>query len=124
MSGVISLTYVHIEVEGSRLSKRQHLFFRTAFSVVLICLSQAGSLTSLGLISTTTGLVVLTLCVDLYGSTCMHDIFWREKTKCKSMADCHLKRNVIEKALKEGFTIDVEEEARVNKGEKGFYTLS
>ena len=69
-------------------------------------------------------LVVLTLCVDLYGSTCVHDPFWREKTKCKYMADCLLKRTAIEKALKEGITIDVEEEAKGNRGEKGFDELS
>ncbi len=76
------------------------------------------------MISTTTGLVVLTLCVDLYGSTCVSNPFWREKTKCKYIADCQVKRKAIEKALKEGVTIDVEEEARGNGGEKGFYELS
>ena len=40
------------------------------------------------------------------------------------MADCQVKRKVVEKALKEGVTIDVEEEARGHRGEKGFYELS
>jgi hypothetical protein len=62
--------------------------------------------------------------VDLYGSTCVHDPFWREKTKGKYMADCQVKRKAIERALKEGVTIDVEEEARGTRGEKGFYELS
>ena len=35
-----------------------------------------------------------------------------------------MKRNVFEKAFKEGVTINVEEEARGHPGEKGFYELS
>ncbi len=54
----------------------------------------------------------------------MHDPFWREKTKCKYMADCQVKRKAIERALKEGVAINVEEEARGTRAEKGFYELS
>ena len=118
------MTHTHKEVEGQRLTKTHRLIFRAVISIVLICLPLAHSLTSLGLISTTTGLVVLTLCVDLYGSSCVYNTFWREKTKCKYMADCQVKKTAVERALKEGVAIDIEEEARGHRGEKGFYELS
>ena len=121
---LISLTHVHKKFEGQRLTKTQRLIFRATISIILICLPLAHSLTSLGLISTTTGLVVLTLCVDLYGSSCVHNAFWGERTKCKYMADCQVKQKAIERALKEGVTIDVEKVAKESEGEKGFYELS
>ena len=121
---VISMTHVHKKIEGQRLTKTQRLIFRAAISVVLICLPLAGSLTSLGLVSTTTGLVLLTLFVDLYGSSSVNNAFWRQRTKCRYMADCQVKRKAIERALKEGVTIDVEQVAKESEGEKGFYELS
>ena len=70
---LISISHVHKDFDGQRLRKRVRLPIRVAVAVVLICLPLAESLNSLQLIATTTGLVMFTLAVDLYGSTSIPD---------------------------------------------------
>ena len=93
-------------------------------AICLICLPLAGRLDSLQLVATTTGLVVVVLVTDLLGSTCMHDSFWHDKGICSYSADCGSRRKDLEDAAISGQMVDVEELARRDTGEKGFYELS
>ncbi|KAL8766609.1 MAG: hypothetical protein Q9209_006674 [Squamulea sp. 1 TL-2023] len=114
---VISFTHVHKKFEGQRVTKRSRLGLRVAVSVIIICLPLAESLSSLELISTTTGLVALVLMFDLYGCTFMGESFVRDDRKCKYWADCpRRRRGALEEAMKSGDMIKVEELAVEEKG--------
>ena len=118
---VISLSHVHKKIENQRINKRPRLALRVAVGIALICLPLSESLTSLQLIFTTTGLVVLTLMFEVGGSTSKNNSFWRDKRKCKYSAECRVRKNAIEAALKAGVTIDVKEVVRDEGGEKRLY---
>ena len=105
----ISLTHVHKEFDGQRIRKRFRLPVRVAVAVILILLPLAKRLSSLQLISTTTGLVVFALVVDVYGSTDKNVRFWRCDGCCKYSADCPVKGKAIVDALKRGETVDLRE---------------
>lgn len=115
--GIISFCHVHKKSEGQRVTKRSRLALRVAIAVVIICLPLAESLSSLGLISTTTGLIGLVLMFDLYGCTSAGESFLRDGRKCKYWADCpRRRRRALEEAMKIGATINVEELAVEEKG--------
>ncbi|KAI9674861.1 MAG: hypothetical protein M1829_003601 [Trizodia sp. TS-e1964] len=122
--GLISLTHVHKKIPGARLSKRVRIGVRFAVAVVLICLPLAQDLNSLQLIGTTTALVVLTLMVDLVGAACVDESFFGEKTQCKYFTSTTVRKKDLEHAVKTGETVNVQELAGREKGEKGFYELS
>ena len=108
--GVISMSHVHKEFEGQRLSKNVRLIVRIAVAIVLICLPLAESLSSLQLVSTTTGLVALVLTIELYGSTSVGESFWRDGRRCKYWTDCPIKRSrALQEALKSGGEVKVED---------------
>lgn len=90
---------------------------------ILACLPLADGLSSLQLISTTTGLIVFTLMIEVWGQTPKEDCFWKDRRKCKYSAECRVKRKVIDDALKAGVTVDVAELARDGreKPEKRLY---
>ncbi|KAL8953727.1 MAG: hypothetical protein Q9222_000409 [Ikaeria aurantiellina] len=114
---VISFTHVHKKFEGQRVTKRSRLGLRVAVAVTLLCLPLAESLTSLELISTVTGLIVLVLMFDLYGCTFVGESFVRDGRKCKYWADCPKKRRrALEEAMKNGHVVNVEELAVDEKG--------
>lgn len=119
--GLISMSHVHKEFDGQRIAKKYRLAVRIAVAIILICLPLTHALNSLQLISTTTGLIVFTLIVDLYGSTSVQDRFWKDKSICKYSADCHMKKKDVESAIKTGQVIEVEELSKGIKGEKGVY---
>ncbi|KAL8741846.1 MAG: hypothetical protein Q9190_005592 [Brigantiaea leucoxantha] len=107
---VISMSHVHKEFEGQRLSKNVRLIVRIAVAIVLICLPLAESLSSLQLVSTTTGLVALVLTIELYGSTSVGESFWRDGRRCKYWTDCPIKRSrALQEALKSGGEVKVED---------------
>ena len=120
---IISMTHVHKVFDGQRIGKKFRIPNRIAVSVVVICLSVVRSLSSLQLVSITTGLVVYVLMVDVYGSTSVHDDFWKCTSQSKYRADCPLKRKILVDALKSGATIKLEE-VKGADGEKGFYDVS
>lgn len=116
-SGVISYTHVHKKIDGQRVTKRSRLGLRVAVALIMICLPLAESLSSLQLISTCTGLVVLVLIFDLYGCTFVGESFVRDGRKCKYWADCPRKRRrALEEAMKSGGMVKVEELADDEKG--------
>jgi len=113
---VISFCHIHKRLEKSRLKKRPRLAIRVCVAIIIICLPLADSLTSLDLISITTGLVFLVLCLDLFGNSCEGDKFWtggwcaEEKKKCTYTANFKLgrrRRREIEQALHRGEKISL-----------------
>ncbi|KAL8699499.1 MAG: hypothetical protein Q9201_005972 [Fulgogasparrea decipioides] len=114
---IISVCHVHKKFDGQRVTKRSRLVLRIAVAVVIICLPLAESLSSLGLISTTTGLIGLVLVFDLYGCTFVGESFLRDRRKCKYWADCPgSRRRAVDEAMKTGATVNVEELAVDEKG--------
>jgi len=119
---VISATHVHRTIPNQRLRKPVRLLFRAAVSVVILTLPLA-HLDSLRLIATTTGLVVSVLVLELVGVACWGENFFWERG-CKRgqatySARCAVKREELEKSVREGTIVDVEEIARREGGEKG-----
>ena len=106
---IISLCHVHKEFDGQRLSKRYRLPVRVSVAIILIFLPLAKALNSLQLVSTTTGLVVLVLMVDVYGSTSIYENFWKCTACCKYRAECPIKKRLLVEAVKNGTTVKLEE---------------
>ena len=121
--GIISLCHVHKEFDGQRIGKQYRLSVRICVAIVLIFLPLADSLSSLQLVSITTGLVVLTLMIDVYGSTSIHDEFWRCTSQCQYRANCPIKRKLAMDAVKTGTTIRLEEVRVEDGGEKAYYDV-
>lgn len=68
--GAISMSHVHKDLKGMRLSKRVRLCFRSAVGVVMVLLPLAGErLDSLGLVATMTGLIVCSLVAEVCGAS-------------------------------------------------------
>lgn len=118
---IISLCHVHKEFDGERIGKRYRISVRISVAIILIFLPLADSLSSLKLISITTGLTFLTLMVDVYGSTSIHDDFWKCTAQCKYRASCPIKRKLAMDAVKTGTTIRLEEVQVGDDGEKAYY---
>ncbi|KAF6224115.1 hypothetical protein HO133_010689 [Letharia lupina] len=118
---IISLCHVHKEFDGERIGKRYRISVRVSVAIILIFLPLADSLSSLKLVSITTGLIVLTLMIDVYGSTSIHDDFWKCTTQCRYRANCHIKKKLAMDAVKKGATIRLDE-VRLEIGrEKAYY---
>ena len=122
-TGIISLSHVHKEFDGERIGKRYRLSVRLSVAIILIFLPLAESLSSLQLVSITTGLVVLTLMIDVYGSTSIHDDFWKCTSQCQYRANCPIKRKLAIDAVKTGTTIKLEEVRVEDGGEKAYYDV-
>ena len=120
--GIISLSHAHKTIPDQRLNKNSRLAIRFAVSIVILLLPLA-HLNSLELVGTTTALVLIVLLVDLVGSTCAgQNVLWDSKcgrNKCSYSAKCSLRRAELDKKVKDGETINVEEIAKREVGEKG-----
>jgi low temperature requirement protein LtrA len=119
---IISATHVHRTIPNQRLTKPTRLVFRAVVSIVILTLPLA-HLDSLRLIATTTGLVVSVLVLELVGVSCWGENFFWEK-ECKRdratySAQCAVKREELEKNVREGTVVNVEEIAKREGGEKG-----
>ena len=116
----ISMSHVHKEIQNQRIAKYPRLALRVVAALILICLPLAEDrLNSLQLVSTTTGIVVFVLMVDVYGSTSKNDSFVRDRgTGGKYSTRCNLKKKDIHDAIKRGETIEVAELADGGGGEK------
>ncbi|CAD6582287.1 MAG: hypothetical protein ASARMPREDX12_000893 [Alectoria sarmentosa] len=111
------------EFDGERIRKRYRIIVRASVAIIIIFLPLADSLSSLKLVSITTGLTVLTLIVDVYGSTSIHDDFWKCTTQCGYRANCPIKRKLAMDAVKTGTTIRLEEVQLGDGGEKAYYDV-
>ena len=121
--GIISSCHVHKEFDGERIGKRCRLSVRVSVAIILIFLPLADSLTSLKLVSITTALIFLTLMIDVYGSTSVHDDFWKCTTQCQYRANCPIKRKLAMHAVKTGTTIKLEEVQLRDGGEKAYFDV-
>ena len=91
-------------------------------AIILIFLPLADSLSSLKLVAITTGLI-LTLMIDVYGSTSIHDEFWKCTTQCQYRANCPIKRKLAMDAAKTGTNIKLEEVQIGTGGEKAYFDV-
>jgi low temperature requirement protein LtrA len=68
--GAISMSHLHKDLKGMRLSKRVRLSFRACIGVVMVLLPLAGErLDSLNVVATMTGLIVFSLIVEVWGAS-------------------------------------------------------
>ncbi|KAG8528058.1 uncharacterized protein KY384_006974 [Bacidia gigantensis] len=112
----ISLAHVHKTFEGQRLKKMYRLPVRVSIAIVIICLPLAEDrLSSLGLVATTTCLVVFVLAMDVYGATDSNDPFWRCQKSCQYSAELAIQKKAIVEALKRGETVEL----KMDENEKG-----
>jgi len=108
-AGIISLCHTHKEASGSRIriKKRIRLTHRFFVCTILFCLPLAHWLSSLQLISTTTGLVCYVLLLELWGMSCPDESFFGEKKACRYSARCKMSKKDLESAVKGGHVIEV-----------------
>jgi len=119
--GIISLCHHHKESSGHliRIPKRKRLTNRFAVCIILFCLPLVHSLNSLQLISTTTGLIIWVLLLELWGMSCPNESFFGEKKACRYTARCKISKKDLESAVKGGHVIKVQQ--LTDRGEKGMY---
>lgn len=119
---IIALTHTHRKIPNQRIRKETRLVFRMLISVVIIVLPKA-HLNSLQLIATTTGLVLCVLIMELIGSSCWgENLFWEKgctRAKARYEAKCGVRKEELEKSVRDGTVLDVESIARRDGGEKG-----
>ncbi|KAL6705389.1 hypothetical protein ACN47E_007038 [Coniothyrium glycines] len=119
---VIAFTHTHRKIPNQRIRKETRLLFRVVVAIVIICLPKA-HLNSLQLVATTTGLVVSVLAMELVGMSCWgENIFWEKNCKrdrATYSARCSVKKEELEKSMKDGTVLNVEEIAKREGGEKG-----
>lgn len=118
---IIAWTHTHRKIPNQRIKKDLRLLFRVTVGIIIICLPLA-HLNSLDLVATSTGLVVCVLVVELVGSTCWGESFWWDadckRNKCSYSAKCKVKKEELEKSMKDGTVLNVEEIAKREGGEK------
>lgn len=85
---VISVSHIHKEPEGIRLSKKFRLLFRLAVAIILICLPLAHELNSLELVGTVTGLLVLLLVSELWAASNCHERLFGRDRACQYTGRC------------------------------------
>jgi hypothetical protein len=119
---IISLTHVYRTIPNQRLHKCVRLIFRVLVAIIILTLPLA-HMNSLQLIATTTSLIVCVLGLELFGMACWgENIFWERNCKrdrTTYSAKCGVKRAELEKSVREGTVIDVEEIAKRGGGEQG-----
>jgi hypothetical protein len=119
---VVAGTHTHRRIPNQRIKKHFRLLFRVVVAIVIFCLPLA-HLNSLELVASSTGLVLSVLILELVGSTCWGESFLWDRScardKCSYSALCKVSKEEIEKSLKDGTVLQVEEIARKEGGEKG-----
>jgi hypothetical protein len=119
---IISISHVHKKIPHQRLSKHVRISVRFAVSLVILLLPLA-HLNSLELVSTTTGLVLFVLFMELWGATCTgQNILWENKCgrdKSEYLAKCSVSKKELVDSMKGGKVINVEEIAKRDVDEKG-----
>jgi hypothetical protein len=105
-----------------RVKKSHRLTNRFVVSIIILCLPLARDLKSLSLISTTMGLILWVLLLELYGASCVSETFIGGHEASKYTASCRIRRGDMELAIKSGDMINVQELSKT--AEKGLYELS
>lgn len=102
---LISISHVHREHEGIRITKKFRLMFRLVIAVILICLSLAYDLNSLQLIGTVTGLLVLLLVTELWAASDHRTkLVGRDRT-CQYIGNCGKKK--LQEMVRGGREVDL-----------------
>jgi hypothetical protein len=119
---IIAFTHTTRKIPNQRVRKETRLVFRWLVSIVIITLPKA-HMNSLQLVATTTGLVVAVLTLELVGSSCWgENMFWEKgctRGQATYSAKCGVKKEELEKSVREGTVLDIEEIAKRDGGEKG-----
>ena len=118
------MSHVHKEIVGQRWKKKHRLAVRFGVAVTMLCLPLAEHLNSLTLISTTTGLIILVLLMELWGTSCIQDSFSYGNNQCRYTADCKMRKTDLEDAVRRGETINIEELAEKETRQLGLYEPS
>lgn len=116
----ISICHIHKKVTGARIKKNTRLLARccVALIICLLPLTSPSHLSSLSLMSITSSLVILSLAVDVYGTTSVNNAFFTggfndaEKKKCQYEASCQMtkrQRREIDKKMKRGEKVTIED---------------
>lgn len=107
MMALISISHVHKEPEGIRLTKRFRLAARIAVAIVFVCLPLAHDLNSLELVGTVTGLLVLLLVGELWSaSSCNEKLFGRDKA-CQYTGRCS--KGLLREMIKGGQEVNMDD---------------
>lgn len=119
---LIAWSQTNRKIPNQRVKKNFRILFRIVIAIVMICLSLA-HLDSLELVATTTALNACVLVLELGGRTCWGESFWWNtncgRNKCIYSTKCGNEKEEIEKSLKDGTALNVEEIAKRDAGEKG-----
>ena len=119
---VLSKTHTHRKIPHQRLRKNMRLLYRFIVAIIILMLPLA-HLNSLQLIATTTGLIISVLLVELVGVGCWgENVFWErgcKRDRATYSARCAIKREELERSVREGKVINVEEIASREGGETG-----
>lgn len=106
--GVISLCHSHKHPEGgTRLTKRTRLTMRFVVVLILILLPLAHGLNSLDLVGTVTALLVVSLIVELWAASDVHETLFGRGETCRYTGRCQKK--TLEAMVSEGGDVEVEE---------------
>ncbi|KAK4507404.1 hypothetical protein PRZ48_001139 [Zasmidium cellare] len=103
---LISVSHVHRQHEGIRLTKKFRLMARLAVAIVIICLPLAEHLNSLDLVGTVTGLLVLLLITELWAASNVHEKLFGRTRPCKYTGRCP--KGMLLEIVKNGGQVDVE----------------
>ncbi|KAF3037702.1 hypothetical protein E8E11_000079 [Didymella keratinophila] len=118
---LIAWSQTNRKIPNQRVKKNFRILFRIVIAIVMICLSLA-HLDSLELVATTTALNACVLVLELGGRTCWGESFWWNtncgRNKCIYSTKCGNEKEEIEKSLKDGTALNVEEIAKRDAGEK------
>lgn len=121
--GIISISHLHKDADGVRISKKTRMMNRFAICIIFFALPTAKGLNSLQLVSVTTGLVIWVLLWELWGMSCPQESFFGEKKPCRYTARCKISKKDLETAVKDGQVVSVSSlSEKEDKGEKcGFH---
>ncbi|CAK4028528.1 low temperature requirement A [Lecanosticta acicola] len=103
---IISISHVHKQSEGIRLTKKFRLSARIAVAIVFICLPLVHDLNSLQLVGIITGLMVLLLVGELWSaSSCHEKLVGRDKV-CEYTGRCS--KGILKEMIKGGREVDID----------------
>lgn len=120
MMGVISISHVHRDIDGLRLTKKHRLVGRFAIAIIMILLPLAEHLTSVELLGVVTALLVALLVLELWATSCCHEKLFGRSKQCKYVGRAG-KRNV-QAMIKDGRGDEMDVDGLERDKEKNFGT--
>lgn len=120
LMGMISISHVHKENEHIRLTKKWRLAVRFLVSIVCICLPLAHELTSLSLVATVTGLLVLLLIAEVWAASNTQESLFGRDRPCRYTGRCS--RGMLHEIIRSGKEVDMDQLVS-DKGKDSGYTV-